>query len=120
MAGLADFHRDASRQFGGKTEPGTEDFQNERIAGTDQFHAAAHAHAQRFEALCVLVVSFDTAHDGADARWQLIEPHWGGRLFNSCHNHDKISCPAGKSNPPHGVVDADNFEDSGLSFPRIY
>ena len=106
MAGLADFHRDAPGEFSGQAQPGTEDFQDERIARADQFHAAAHAHAERLEALGILVVRLDAAHDGADARWQLIKPHRGGWLFNSCHNDDKISFPLRKSNPHRAVVDA--------------
>ena len=100
MAGLADFHAHARGQLGGQAEPRAENFQDERIARADQFHAAAHADAERFEALRVLVVGFNAAHNGADARRQFIEPHGGGRLFNGCHNDDKISFPACKSNLP--------------------
>ena len=106
MAGLADFHADARGQFGGDAQPRAENFQDERIARADEFHAPAHADAERFQAVGVLVVGGDAAHDGADARRQFIEPHRGGRLVNNCHNDDKISFPPGKSNPPRAAVDA--------------
>ena len=107
MAGLADFHVDARGQFGGDAQPRAENFQDERIAGADQFHAAAHADAERFQALRVLVIGGDAAHHGADARRQFIEPHRGDRLFNSCHNDDKISFPMRKSNPARGAAESD-------------
>ena len=97
MAGLANFDADARGERGGQAEPRAEHFEDDRVAGADEFHAAAQAHAHRLEALHFLVVGLDAAHDGADMRRQLIKPHRGGRLFNSCHNDDKISFPAGKS-----------------------
>ena len=106
MAGLADFHADARRQLGGDAEPRAKNFQNERIAGADEFDAATDTDAESFQAIRVLVVRGDAAHDGADARRQLIKPHRGDRLGNSCHNEDKISLPLPKSNPVLPAVDA--------------
>ena len=116
MAGLADFHADAGRQFGGQAQPGAENFQDERIAGADEFHAATHANTQRFQTVGVLVVGLDAAHDGAEARRQFIEPHRGDRLSNSCHNDDKISFPASKSNSPRTAVDTSVVNKHG-NFP---
>ena len=82
MAGLADFDADARGELGGQAEPRAEHFQDDRVAGADEFHAAAQAHAQRLEALRFLVVGLDAAHDGADARRQLIEPHRGEQAFH--------------------------------------
>ena len=106
MAGLADFHLDAGGEFGGDAEPRAEDFQDERIAGADELHAAAEADAERLEPLRVLVVGGDAAHHGADARRQGIEADERNGLFNSCHSDDKISFPACKSTTPRGVLDA--------------
>jgi len=106
MARLADFHADARGQLGGQAQPRAENFQDERIARANQFDAAAHADAERFEALGVLVVGRDAAHHGANVRREFIQSHGGNRLFNDCHNDDKIRLPAGKSNYPLPAVDA--------------
>lgn len=104
MAGLADFHADARRELGGNAQPGAENFQDERIARPDEFHAAAHADAERLEPVGVLIVHLDAAHDGADARRQFIEPHGRGGLVNGCHNAGKLSFPAAMSNArPEGI-----------------
>ena len=106
MAGLADFHADARREFGGHAQPGAEYLQDERIARPDELHAATHANPHGFETLRVLVIGADAAHDGADARGQFIKPHGGGGLVNGCHNDNKISFPAFKSNATPTEVDA--------------
>ena len=106
MIGLADFHADPGGEFRRDSQPRTEDFQNERIAGTDQFHAAAKAYAERLEPLRVLIVGLDAAHDRADARRQRVEADERNGLFNSCHSDDKISFPADKSTQPREVIDA--------------
>ena len=106
MAGLADFHADARREFGGNAQPRAENLQDERIARPDELHASAHANPHGLKTLRVLVISADAAHHGADARRQFIEPHGGGGLVNGCHNDDKISFPAFKSNGPPPEVDA--------------
>ena len=118
MAGLADFHADARSQLGRQAQPRTKNFQDERIARADEFHAAADTNTKRFEAVRVLVAGLNTAHNGADARRQFIEPHGGGKLVNGCHNDDKISLPAGKSNPPLAVFDG-NQNDKIFVFRAI-
>jgi len=97
MAGLADFHRDARGEFGGQPEARAENFQDERIAGADEFQPAANADAERLEPLRVLVVGRDAAHHGADARRQFIQPDERNGLCISCHNENKIILPANQS-----------------------
>jgi hypothetical protein len=105
MAGLADFHMNAAGETGRQAQPRAEYFQDERIAHADEFNAAAQADPERFEALGVLVVGLDAAHDGTNVRRQFIKPHQGGGLFKSCHSDGKISFPPGKSTVPRGPVD---------------
>ena len=96
---------DARGQFGRDAKAGTENFQDERIARADEFHAATQTNAQRLEALRVLVIGRHAPHDGADARRQLIKPHQRNGLFNSGHNVKKISLPPRKSISPPAPVD---------------
>ncbi len=97
MAGFANFYADARGEFGGKAEARTKNFQDERIAGTHQFHTPAHTNAQCFEALCVLIAGLDVAYHGANARGEFIEPHICGWLAGGIHNAGKIICPTRKS-----------------------
>ena len=77
MARLANFHMDAGSKFGGDAEPGAKNFQDERIARTDEFDAAAQTNTQCFQAFCVLVVGRNAAHHGADVRRQGIQADEG-------------------------------------------
>ena len=94
MAGLADFHRHTRSEFGRQPKARAEDFQDERIAHADEFHATPHADAERLEPVRVLIVGHDAAHHGADARRQLIQPDDRNGLCIGCHNENKIILPA--------------------------
>jgi hypothetical protein len=102
MSGLADFHADASGQFGGQAKLRAKNAKDERIAAPNQLDPAAHAHAKHLEALHFLIVGFNAPHDGANARCQLVE---AGQCFRGmvycCHSLSKISFPAAMSNSPH-------------------
>ena len=107
MAGLADFHLHVGRERGGNAQPRAENFQDERVAHFDQFHAAAKAHAKRLEALHFLVVGRDLADDGADTRRKQIQPDESGcGLISGSHNLVKINCPTRKSTRVHRQADA--------------
>jgi len=99
MVGRTDLDTHASGEFCREAEAGTEDFQDERIAGAHQFHAAAHADAERLEAQRILVVRGDLAHHGANARGEFIQAHeWRG-LFSGCHNGERIKLNCWKVKP---------------------
>ena len=93
MAWLADFNRDPPSQFGGHAKSRAKHAQDQRVAGANQFHAAAHADTQRLQTLRIFVVRLDAAHDGADLWGQFIKPHHVGGMVNNCHSNDKISFP---------------------------
>ena len=107
MVGRTNFHAHTRREFGGKAEARAKNFHDERIASAHEFHAAAHADAERLEALGVLVAGLDTAHHGAYARGEFIEPHIRGGWASSVHSSGKLSCPRRKSiAPPAGFTGA--------------
>jgi len=106
VAGLADFHLNAPGKLGGNAEPGTEDFQDERIARANEFDTTPQANPKCFQALRILVVGGDAAHDGTDVRRQGVEPHQGGGMVSGCHSDDKISVPPRKSTTPRAALDA--------------
>lgn len=108
MIGLADFDLHVRRQCGGQSQPRAKNLEDQRIAKLDEFHAPAEAHAERFEALHLLVVGCDLADDGADARRELIQPDEFG-LNCVCHSGGKISCPARKSTQACMLVDANGW-----------
>jgi len=107
MARLADFDLHIGRERGGDSEPRAENFENERVAELDQFHAPAKAHAERLETLHLLVVGRDLADDGADARREQVQPDESGRgLISGSHNAVKVNCPTRKSTRGRRRVDA--------------
>jgi len=117
MARLADFHLHVGRERGGDAQPRAKNFQDERVARFDQLHAAAEAHAERFEALHLLVVGRDLADDGADAWREQIQPDESGcGLISGSHNAVKINCPIRKSTRGHGQVDT--IKRNGFSIRR--
>ena len=104
MVRLADFHLHLGCEMSGHTQPRTENFQDQRVAGLDQFHTAAKTDAQGLEALHFLIVRRDAADDGTNPRWKLIQPdEFSFNLARGCHSGSKISWLEDKSmNPTAG------------------
>lgn len=69
--GPADFNAHARGERRGQPKPRAKNFENQRVAGANQFHAASGANAERFQPLCVFIVRFDVADDSANARRQI-------------------------------------------------
>lgn len=100
MAGLTDLNLNAPGQFGGKAEAGAENLQDERIAAANNLQPATEADAQRFEALCFLVIRADASHHGANAWRKFVQTNQRNRLSNGCHDKNKIGFPTVKSIMP--------------------
>jgi hypothetical protein len=77
MIRLADFDVDMSRKVGGNSQPRAENFEDERVARLDQFHAPTETDAERFEPLHFLIVRLDIADDRTNTRRELIQPDEG-------------------------------------------
>ena len=107
MVRLADLHLHIRRKRGGYPQPRAENFEDQRVANFDQFHAPAEAHAECLQALHLLVVGRDLPDDGADARREQIQPDESGRgLISGSHNDVKLNFPTRKSTRGQRRVDA--------------